>query len=45
MKTLKTIKYAIAFSLFVVLTSFTPVDKFANLEGGESQLEIEVVND
>lgn len=45
MKTLKTIKYAIVFSLFVVLTSFKPIDKFANLEGGETQFDIEVIND
>jgi len=45
MKVLKTIKYALAFSMFVVLTSFRPVDKFAKIEGGESQIEVEVVND
>ncbi len=45
MKFLKILKITVAFSLFVVLTSFKPVDKFANLEGGESQIEIEVVND
>lgn len=45
MKTLKVIKYAIVFTLFVVLTSFKPADKFANVDEGESQLEIEVIND
>lgn len=45
MKIIKTIKYVLAFSLFVVLTSFRPVDKFSKIEGGESQIEIEVVND
>lgn len=45
MKIIKMVKYVLAFSLFVVLTSFRPVDKFAKLVGGESQIEIEVVND
>ncbi len=45
MKTIKVIKYVLAFSLFVILTSFRPVDKFANITGGESQIELDVVND
>jgi hypothetical protein len=45
MKIIKIVKYVLAFSLFVVLTSFRPVDKFSKLVGGESQIEIEVVND
>ncbi len=45
MKAIKAIKYILAFSLFVILTSFKPVDKFANITGGESQIELEVVND
>ncbi len=45
MKIIKGVKYVLAFSLFVVLTSFKPVDKFANLVGGESQIEISVIND
>ncbi len=39
------IKYVLAFSLFVVLTSFRPVDKFTKIIGGESQIEIDVIND
>lgn len=45
MKIIKTVKYIMAFSIFVVLTSFRPVDKFAKIEEVESQIEIEVVND
>ncbi len=45
MKTIKLVKYILAFSLFVILTSFKPVDKFAKIVGGEPQIEIEVVND
>ncbi|VAW28938.1 hypothetical protein MNBD_BACTEROID06-898 [hydrothermal vent metagenome] len=45
MKILKVIKYVVAFSLFVVLTSFKPADKFANLKGGEPQIETVVIND
>jgi len=45
MKVLKTVKYVFAFCLFVVLTSFKPADKYANLAGGEPQIEIIVVND
>ncbi len=45
MKILKLFMYVFAFSLFVVLTSFRPIDKFTNLNGGEPQIEIQVVND
>jgi len=45
MKIFKLFKYAFAFSLFVMLTSFKPADKFIDLKGGESQIEIQVVND
>ena len=45
MKLLKLLNYVLAFSLFVVLTSCRPADKFANLEGGEPQMEIQVLND
>lgn len=45
MKYLKLLKYAFGFVLFVVLTSFKPADKFATLQGGDSQLELNVIND
>lgn len=45
MKLLKTLKYAVAFSIFVVLTSFQSVDKFSKVESGEAQIEILVIND
>lgn len=45
MKIVKLLKYTVAVSLFVVLTSFKPADKFTNLSGGESQEELLLVND
>lgn len=45
MRFLKIIKYSIAFVLFVILTSFKPADKFANIQMSGSQVELPIINE
>jgi len=45
MKVFKSIKYALAITLLVVVTSFKPVKVYPNLTGGETQTETPILND
>ena len=45
MRLLKIIKYSMAFTLFVILTSFKPADKFANIQIAGSQVELPIINE